>query len=185
MTFQEFDDRIRTLLEKHSQWEMERCPDDVITMRLRGDLCDHMLKVSLPALYEEQEKIGCERTEKGLEEELHAAESVQRRHRSLNYPYYLDEKRGELFERLRKKRSEFARDRHVAPYVVFSNRTLYEMCMEMPEDAEEMRKLYGVGEVNFARYGEEFLRIIREFGKEVDTKYDTTYTVGERYVEMG
>lgn len=163
MTFQEFDDRIRTLFAKHSQWEMEESLHDEITVRLQGELCDHLLQVSLPELYEQQEKIGPERIEKGLEDEICAVERVQRRHRSLNYSYYLDADGKELFECLREKRADLAREKHVPPYVIFSNRTLYEMCSEMPQDEETMRKLYGVGDVNFAQYGEEFLGVIREF----------------------
>lgn len=163
MTFQEFDDRIRVLLAKHPQWETEECLHDEISMRLQGEFCDHLLLVSLPELYEQQEKTGFERTADGIEDELRAVEKVHRRQRSLNFQYHLDGDGKALFEKLRKKRADLASERHVPPYVIFSNRTLYEMCSEMPGDEKAMRALYGVGEVNFARYGEEFLGVIREF----------------------
>ena len=68
----------------------------------------------------------------------------------------------ELFEQMRAARRELAEKQGIPQYVVFSNRTLLEMCLHRPRSAEELRDLYGVGAVNSAKYGEMFLALIRE-----------------------
>jgi ATP-dependent DNA helicase RecQ len=69
----------------------------------------------------------------------------------------------ELFEILRKKRKELADAAQVPPYVIFSDRTLAEMAFYYPMSERNMRSTNGVGEVKFARYGEIFLSLIREY----------------------
>jgi ATP-dependent DNA helicase RecQ len=53
----------------------------------------------------------------------------------------------------------------VPPYVIFSDKTLHEMCRQFPKTASEMRRISGVGDVKLERYGEEFLGEIRTYGK--------------------
>ena len=65
-----------------------------------------------------------------------------------------------LFERLRALRRRLAADRGVPPYVVFSDRTLRDMCARMPRGAEQMRMVHGVGQWKLSTYGEVFLREI-------------------------
>jgi len=68
-----------------------------------------------------------------------------------------------LFERLRAIRKRIAGTNRVPPYVIFSDKTLYEMCRHFPQTASEMRRIAGVGDVKLARYGEDFLEEIRTF----------------------
>lgn len=68
----------------------------------------------------------------------------------------------ELFEILRSLRRTIAKNEGVAPYVVFSDRTLYAMCEIMPSNAEEFLEVPGVGETKLKRYGEAFMRAIEE-----------------------
>ncbi|MCK9373311.1 MAG: DNA helicase RecQ [Sulfuricurvum sp.] len=63
------------------------------------------------------------------------------------------------FEQLRKLRSEIAKVNNVPPYVVFSDKTLYEMAEKLPSKKSEMLTVGGVGEVKFERYGEAFLKL--------------------------
>lgn len=173
MTSQEFSDRLHILLADYTQWDPEEIEqEEVIVLALHGEYCSHFVQLSLPELYDQEEKIGWEQLSAGLCDELDSVEKVQRRQRSLNYPYYLDDAEKELFERLRNRRAQLAKERHVPPYVIFGNRALYEMCIERPSDAEQMKKLYGVGEMNFSRYGEEFLSLIQNFGEENDIRDD-------------
>ena len=79
-----------------------------------------------------------------------------------DYKKDLPEEDRALFDRLRTIRAELARENEVAPYVVFSNRTLYELSVRKPWDKEEMLKIPGVGQKNFSLYGERFLEVIRE-----------------------
>jgi ATP-dependent DNA helicase RecQ len=69
-----------------------------------------------------------------------------------------------LFERLRLIRKRIAGKNHVPPYVIFSDKTLHEMCRHMPMTASEMRQVSGVGDVKLARYGKDFLEEITAYG---------------------
>ena len=66
-----------------------------------------------------------------------------------------------LFERLRIVRKRIAGANHVPPYVIFSDKTLHEMCRQFPKTASELRRISGVGDVKLERYGEEFLAEIK------------------------
>jgi ATP-dependent DNA helicase RecQ len=69
-----------------------------------------------------------------------------------------------LFERLRLVRKKIAEAGRVPPYVVFSDKTLHEMCRHFPKTVSEMRRISGVGDVKLERYGEAFLAEIRSYG---------------------
>ena len=69
----------------------------------------------------------------------------------------------ELFDDLRKLRSKFAKHENVPPYVVFSDATLVEMSTYLPQNDWEMRKISGVGDLKFDKYGADFLGEIREY----------------------
>lgn len=71
-----------------------------------------------------------------------------------------------LFEQLRSTRTKLARKAHVPPYMIFSDRTLRDMCVKLPQTKEEMLQVSGVGEVKYASYGEIFLDVIVAFLKE-------------------
>ncbi|HEY0241956.1 MAG TPA: HRDC domain-containing protein, partial [Gemmatimonadaceae bacterium] len=62
---------------------------------------------------------------------------------------------------LREKRREIARNDAVPAYIVFSDRTLAEMALRRPASLEAMANVRGVGEMKLARYGEQFLAVIR------------------------
>lgn len=68
-----------------------------------------------------------------------------------------------LFELLRICRSQLARKAHVPPYMVFSDKTLHDMCAKVPHTREEMLEVSGVGEVKYDKYGEAFLKVIASF----------------------
>jgi ATP-dependent DNA helicase RecQ len=68
-----------------------------------------------------------------------------------------------LFERLRLVRKRLAAESSVPPYVIFSDKTLHEMCRHFPTTSSGMRKIPGVGDVKLERYGEEFLAEIRAY----------------------
>jgi ATP-dependent DNA helicase RecQ len=70
-----------------------------------------------------------------------------------------------LFERLRSVRKKIAGESHVPPYVIFSDKTLHEMCRQFPKAASEMRRISGVGDVKLERYGEKFLKEIKAYGE--------------------
>jgi len=67
----------------------------------------------------------------------------------------------DLVGALRKKRSEIARREAVPAYIVFSDRTLAEMALLRPASLAAMKNVRGVGEMKLARYGEQFLSVIK------------------------
>ena len=67
-----------------------------------------------------------------------------------------------IFAALRSLRMEIAQEAGVPPYVVFSDKTLRELSVQLPSTKEEMLQIHGIGEVKFGRYGEVFLEKISE-----------------------
>lgn len=72
----------------------------------------------------------------------------------------------ELFERLRVLRKNIADANGIAPYIVFSDKALHDMCARMPATPEAFLLVSGVGEKKLERYGEEFLAEIAAFKAE-------------------
>jgi ATP-dependent DNA helicase RecQ len=67
-----------------------------------------------------------------------------------------------LFEALRGLRREVAAERQVAPFLVFSDATLRELARQRPSTPENMRPVYGVGEVKLRAFGTRFLALVVE-----------------------
>ncbi len=76
---------------------------------------------------------------------------------------YLTSKGMDLFDELRKLRLELARRDAVPPYIVFSDKTLQDMCLKLPQSEEEMLEVNGVGRVKLQNYGYDFLNRIKEY----------------------
>ena len=66
----------------------------------------------------------------------------------------------DLFEKLRALRLEIAREESMPPYIIFSDKTLIDMCVKKPTNKDEMLNVSGVGEHKFAKYGERFIEAI-------------------------
>ncbi len=82
----------------------------------------------------------------------------------------LKEKRGDtggyneaLFARLRIVRKRLADRQQVPPYIIFSDKTLQEMCRSYPSTASGMRQIGGVGDTKLERYGEDFINEVRRY----------------------
>ncbi|MFO1469675.1 MAG: DNA helicase RecQ [Turneriella sp.] len=69
----------------------------------------------------------------------------------------------ELFEILRKKRKDLADEQNLAPYMIFSDKSLMEMCIHLPQNREAFLDIHGVGEAKWQRYGEQFLYLIKKY----------------------
>ena len=67
-----------------------------------------------------------------------------------------------LFEALRRRRSELAKEQQVAAYVVFADKTLIDMARRKPATVTEMGAVHGVGAAKLRQYGETFLDVIRQ-----------------------
>ena len=68
-----------------------------------------------------------------------------------------------LFALLRQKRKEMADQARVAPYVIFSDRTLIEMAAYYPQSNANLLNIAGIGQVKLNRYGGAFLEIIKTY----------------------
>lgn len=79
----------------------------------------------------------------------------------------------DLFESLRKLRLTIAKEESVPPYIVFSDKTLTDMCIKIPFTKEEMLDVSGVGENKYTKYGERFIAVISDFtgGKKEKTYF--------------
>lgn len=71
-----------------------------------------------------------------------------------------------LFEQLRKLRLDIAKEEAVPPYIVFSDKTLIDMCVRVPRNKAEMLNVTGVGENKFNKYGQRFIDEIDMFKNE-------------------
>jgi ATP-dependent DNA helicase RecQ len=67
----------------------------------------------------------------------------------------------QLFERLKQRRFELAREQSVPAYVVFADRTLIEMAQARPQSLDSLGRIHGVGGNKLMRYGDIFLEVIR------------------------
>ena len=65
-----------------------------------------------------------------------------------------------MFQLLRNKRSELAKEQSVPAFVIFNDKTLLEMAQVQPQSLSEMRSIVGVGERKLKKYGKIFLRVI-------------------------
>jgi ATP-dependent DNA helicase RecQ len=68
-----------------------------------------------------------------------------------------------LFEALRKRRSELAKEQGVAAYVVFADKSLIDMAQRRPATLGEMATVHGVGAAKLRQYGDTFLDVIRAY----------------------
>jgi ATP-dependent DNA helicase RecQ len=69
----------------------------------------------------------------------------------------------DLFEALRQVRTRLAKEEGMPPYIIFSDKTLTDMCVKLPYNKEEMLGVNGVGEHKYDKYGQPFIDAILEF----------------------
>jgi ATP-dependent DNA helicase RecQ len=67
-----------------------------------------------------------------------------------------------LFDALKRRRLELAKDRGVPAYLVFADKSLIDMARRKPRTPVEMGQVHGMGEVKLAQYGQVFLDVIRQ-----------------------
>lgn len=75
--------------------------------------------------------------------------------------YTPDEDR-QLFNRLKAITREIAKYEHISTYSVLNDAVLMDMAVKKPKTLEEMKRVDGMGSYKIKRYGEIYLRIIRE-----------------------
>jgi len=65
-----------------------------------------------------------------------------------------------LERELRTLRKRLAEAAHVPPYVVFADKTLYDLIARRPVDGAALLEVFGMGQVKVARYGEAILEVL-------------------------
>lgn len=68
-----------------------------------------------------------------------------------------------LFDQLRQLRAVIAKSENLPPYIVFSDATLVQMAAFLPQTEPEMRRIMGVGDVKWQKYGRDFLNEIKAY----------------------
>ncbi|HFJ9426197.1 DNA helicase RecQ [Bacillus cereus] len=117
-------------------------------------------------------------TEKG-KEVLLGKENVLRKERVETRQIVQDHP---LFEALREVRKEIAQGEGVPPFVIFSDQTLKDMCVKMPQSDSELLTVKGIGEHKLVKYGSHFLQAVQHFIEENPNYAETikTEVVSER-----
>ena len=65
-----------------------------------------------------------------------------------------------LFDALKRRRLELAKERGVPAYLVFADKSLIEMARRKPRTEADMRAVHGMGDVKLAQYGRLFLEVV-------------------------
>ncbi len=72
----------------------------------------------------------------------------------------------ELFSMLKDLRKKVARKHNLPPFVVFQDPSLEDMSIQYPITLEEMQNISGVGVGKARKFGEEFIRLIKDYVEE-------------------
>lgn len=65
-----------------------------------------------------------------------------------------------LWQALKAKRTELAKEQGVPPYLIFHDSTLLEILNHRPGSLTEMSKISGIGQAKLTRYGDAFLEVL-------------------------
>ena len=79
---------------------------------------------------------------------------------------FTQEMGAQLFTRLRALQKQLAEQAMVPPFVVFGDRTLRDMCRQLPRTHEQFLQVMGVGQNKDEKYGDPFLEAINGFCEE-------------------
>ncbi len=68
-----------------------------------------------------------------------------------------------LLKKLKELRLNMAKIQGIAPYMIFSDKTLHEMARLRPQTREEFARVHGIGDYKTDRYWQQFTRAIKNF----------------------
>lgn len=69
----------------------------------------------------------------------------------------------DLLEALRKLRKSLADEAGIPPYIVLTDKTLHQLCIDRPKTKAAFGQVVGIGEYKQAKYGDIFTDLIRQF----------------------
>lgn len=113
---------------------------------------------------------------------LPAMQTLEKPTRSEVKPTPVEDK--ELFERLRQLRIQIAREEHLPPYIIFSDKTLHELAIYKPKSIAAFGTIYGVGENKQAKYGAIFVEAITGKNEERATEPPTQPTTTNSHMQI-
>ncbi|MFA5371698.1 MAG: DNA helicase RecQ [Sideroxydans sp.] len=67
-----------------------------------------------------------------------------------------------MWQALKARRMELAREQGVPPYVIFHDSTLLEILNQKPQTLDEMGRISGIGQAKLVKYGDAFLRVVED-----------------------
>ena len=73
-----------------------------------------------------------------------------------------DEEGIRIVEELRSWRRNLADEMNVPPYVIFGDKTMFDIAVKKPMSRDELLDCYGIGESKAEKFGETILRIVRD-----------------------
>lgn len=91
----------------------------------------------------------------------------------------IDDTNSELFDALKVVRTYFAMKKGIPGYLIFSDATLADMCKVMPTTPKEFLRVKGVTGIKLEKYGEAFMRVIKEYGNSDNDERSKKYDVAE------
>lgn len=68
-----------------------------------------------------------------------------------------------LYDELRLLRSELAKEAHMPPYIIYSDKTLIELTNRRPNNLEMLLNIHGIGSQKAEQYGNQILSVINKY----------------------
>ncbi|MCR5765818.1 MAG: HRDC domain-containing protein, partial [Treponema sp.] len=77
-------------------------------------------------------------------------------------PLESDEKAEQILVKLRAWRKRKADDMNVPPYVIFNDKTLYDIAAKKPKSKSDLFKIYGLGNVKVENFGTSIIEVVSD-----------------------
>ncbi len=68
-----------------------------------------------------------------------------------------------LWQALKAKRMQLAKEQGVPPYVIFHDSTLLEILNQKPQTLDQLGRISGIGQAKLLKYGDDFLEVLEEY----------------------
>ena len=172
--------------EIFKQKEYERLDRMIAYCKTRGCLRSFMLRY-----FGDNSKSECSKCSNCLSRKYHAASSTRIHAKPETKPRFqkpssaleiapISKSDNALYNALLVVRLMIAKKRGVPAYVIFSETSLREMCEKLPVTGKEFLQISGVTQTKLDRYGEKFMRVIREhIAKKSKNRKEKAYSVDE------
>lgn len=69
----------------------------------------------------------------------------------------------EIYKELKSFRLNKSRQENIKPYFIYNNEQLNDLISKMPLSNEELKKVFGFGDVKISKYGEDIINIIKKY----------------------